>query len=139
MFNDIYFCSQGISHLSFSTITRESYRTYKSNPKLCIHCSLLEPCTLSEKHQKVVTRYVWADLMDKLEHQRHTTLNKEMYRKRKQTIERIFADAKEKHGMRWTNYIFSSYLDKNKDFCEPCLYNKKKRSKDYLTREVRHW
>lgn len=42
--------------------------------------------------------------MDELEHQRHTALNREIYKKRKQTIERIFADAKEKHGMRWTKY-----------------------------------
>ncbi|HGC5983060.1 TPA: transposase, partial [Enterococcus faecium] len=41
---------------------------------------------------------------DELEHQRHTALNREIYKKRKQTIERIFADAKEKHGMRWTKY-----------------------------------
>lgn len=42
--------------------------------------------------------------MDELEHQRHTALNREIYKKRKQTIERIFADAKEKHGMLWTKY-----------------------------------
>ncbi|CAK6472115.1 transposase [Peribacillus simplex] len=27
---------------------------------------------------------------------------KSIYAKRKETVERIFADAKEKHGMRWT-------------------------------------
>jgi hypothetical protein len=27
---------------------------------------------------------------------------KQIYTKRKETIERVFADAKEKHGMRWT-------------------------------------
>jgi hypothetical protein len=27
---------------------------------------------------------------------------KQIYAKRKETIERVFADAKEKHGMRWT-------------------------------------
>ncbi len=29
-------------------------------------------------------------------------MNKDIYAKRKETIERVFADAKEKHGMRWT-------------------------------------
>ena len=42
--------------------------------------------------------------MDEVEHLRLTDLNKSIYKKRKQTIERIFADAKEKHGMRWTKY-----------------------------------
>ena len=32
--------------------------------------------------------------MDELEHQCHTALNKEIYKKRKKTIERIFADSK---------------------------------------------
>ncbi|BDP59370.1 hypothetical protein EfmJHP38_03080 [Enterococcus faecium] len=36
--------------------------------------------------------------MDEVEHLRLTDLNKSIYKKRKQTIERIFADAKEKHG-----------------------------------------
>ena len=33
---------------------------------------------------------------------RHNYEMKEIYGKRKETIERVFADAKEKHGMRWT-------------------------------------
>ena len=36
------------------------------------------------------------------EHLRHTELNKQIYKQRKETIERVFADMKEKHGMRWT-------------------------------------
>lgn len=84
----------------FSTITRDSYRIYKSNPKFCKTCPLLETCTSSANYQKIVTQHIWADLMNELERQRHTALNKKIYKKRKQTIERIFADAKEKHGMR---------------------------------------
>ena len=36
------------------------------------------------------------------DHLRHTDENKAIYARRKETIERVFADAKEKHGMRWT-------------------------------------
>ncbi|KRG12371.1 hypothetical protein ACA30_20085 [Virgibacillus soli] len=39
--------------------------------------------------------YVTVDL-------RHNHEIKDIYGKRKETIERVFADAKEKHGMRWT-------------------------------------
>ena len=35
---------------------------------------------------------------------RHTPKYKAMYDKRKETIERVFADAKEKYAMRYTNY-----------------------------------
>ncbi|OTP22203.1 IS4 family transposase, partial [Enterococcus mundtii] len=82
--------------LLFSTITRDGYRTYKSNPKYCRSCSLRENCTSSANYQKIVTRQVWADLMDEFEHQRHTVLNRKIYKKRKQTIERIFSDEKRK-------------------------------------------
>ncbi|SHF41958.1 Transposase DDE domain-containing protein, partial [Desulforamulus putei DSM 12395] len=34
---------------------------------------------------------------------RHTPWGKELYKMRGETIERVFADAKEKHGMRYTN------------------------------------
>ncbi|SHD75518.1 protein of unknown function [[Clostridium] ultunense Esp] len=40
--------------------------------------------------------------MEEVEHLRHTSINKEIYDMRKETIERVFADMKEKHGMRWT-------------------------------------
>ncbi len=40
--------------------------------------------------------------MEETEHLRHTDENKVIYAKRKETIVRVFADAKEKHGMRWT-------------------------------------
>ena len=35
---------------------------------------------------------------------RYTPQYKDLYAKRKETIERVFADAKEKHGMRYTLY-----------------------------------
>jgi hypothetical protein len=40
--------------------------------------------------------------MEEVNHLRHTEENKRLYALRKETIERVFADAKEKHGMRWT-------------------------------------
>lgn len=42
--------------------------------------------------------------MDEVEHLRLIDVNKAIYKKRKETIERIFVDAKEKYGMCWTKY-----------------------------------
>ena len=42
--------------------------------------------------------------MEEVEEIRHQTGMKEVYQKRKETIERVFADGKEKHGMRYTQY-----------------------------------
>ena len=53
---------------------------------------------------KVVTRHLWADYIDKCENIRHTPKYQELYKMRKEKIERVFADAKEKHAMRYTPY-----------------------------------
>ena len=58
----------------------------------------------NEDSVKVITRHVWEDYMEQVEEIRHTIGMKERYKKRKETIERVFADAKEKHGMRYTQY-----------------------------------
>ncbi|MGY3313325.1 hypothetical protein ACV242_001821 [Peribacillus simplex] len=50
----------------------------------------------------MVTRHIWQENMEEADHLRHHQDVKPIYAKRKETIERVFADAKEKHGMRWT-------------------------------------
>lgn len=100
---DRYLCP-GDQELTFSTVNRKGYREYKSDPKKCQLCPLLDECTKSEKHQKVINRHVWAEYVEEAEHLRHTELNRNLYPRRKETVERVFADAKEKHGMRWTKY-----------------------------------
>lgn len=44
--------------LSFSTITRDGYREYKSNPKKRKVCPLLKSYSRSVNFQKVVTRHI---------------------------------------------------------------------------------
>ncbi|MBO0472090.1 IS1182 family transposase [Enterococcus sp. DIV0242_7C1] len=100
---DCYLCPEN-QPLHFSTLTREGYREYKSKSYICQNCPQLKQCTRSQNHQKVVTRHIWQAGLENAEHLRHTSFNRETYRKRKETIERVFADAKEKHGMRWTKY-----------------------------------
>ena len=52
----------------------------------------------------MVTRHVWADYIEQAEDIRHSAEGKRSYKLRSQTIERVFADAKEKYGMRYTPY-----------------------------------
>ncbi|KAA0566486.1 IS1182 family transposase [Bacillus sp. CH30_1T] len=98
---DSYLCPEG-QILPYRTTTRDGYKQYASNPLECKDCPLLERCTQSKNHTKMIHRHVWQDYIDEVDHLRHTELNKTLYAKRKETIERVFADAKEKHGMRWT-------------------------------------
>lgn len=98
---DCYICPEG-QILEYSTTTKEGYRQYFSNPAKCKDCPLLSQCTQSQNHQKLIQRHVWEEYLEEAEHIRHTGENKMIYARRKETIERVFADAKEKHGMRWT-------------------------------------
>lgn len=49
-------------------------------------------------------RHIWQEALDLANQLRKTQLAKEIYAMRKQTIERVFADAKEKHAMRYTHH-----------------------------------
>ena len=88
--------------LAYSTTNRDGYKEYKSNPEKCKDCPHLWQCTQSKAQQKVVTRHVWEDYMELAEDYRHTPAYRDIYKMRSQTIERVFADAKEKHAMRYT-------------------------------------
>ena len=100
---DCYLCPA--DHvLSYSTANRDGYREYKSKAYICEKCPMREQCTMSSNFTKVVTRHVWADYLERAEDVRHSPQGKEVYALRKETIERVFGDAKEKHGMRYTQY-----------------------------------
>ena len=90
--------------LSYSTTNRDGYREYKSKSYLCKDCSQRSKCTMSKDCTKLVTRHVWADYIERAEDVRHSDLGKRTYSMRSRTIERVFADAKEKYAMRYTPY-----------------------------------
>ena len=98
---DCYICPTG-EILKYTTTTKEGYRQYKSDPRICAGCPFLSQCTQSQTHQKLIQRHVWEEHVEEADHLRHHQDVKPIYEKRKETIERVFADAKEKHGMRWT-------------------------------------
>jgi transposase/transcription elongation factor Elf1 len=88
--------------LPYSTTNREGYKEFKSDPAVCVNCPSRQKCTMSSNYQKVVVKHIWAEYVEKAEDFRHTPDGRATYRMRGQTIERVFADAKEKHGMRYT-------------------------------------
>ena len=90
--------------LRYSTTNRDGYREYKSNPNICKNCPTRELCTKSKDCVKVVTRHIWKDYEELSEDIRYTPKYRELYKMRKEKIERVFADAKEKHAMRYTPY-----------------------------------
>lgn len=97
---DGYSCPQG-QLLAYSTTNREGYREYKSDPAICRTCPLLVSCTSSANATKVVTRHVWQDAKEQVRANRLTPWGKRVYERRKETVERSFADAKQLHGHRY--------------------------------------
>ncbi|MEC2133443.1 IS1182 family transposase [Brevibacillus centrosporus] len=95
-----YLCPQN-HELPYSTTDRKGYRHYKSNPEVCKTCPFLSKCTRSKNHRKVVTRHVWEDSKDWVRTNRLSKSGKKLYKRRKETIERSFADAKQLHGFRY--------------------------------------
>lgn len=100
---DIYRCPGG-QELPYSTTGRNGYRQYKSDRKQCKHCPLLDQCTRSRNHQKVVVRHVWEADREAVNHNRMTPWGKAAYRRRCETVERSFADAKQLHGHRYARF-----------------------------------
>ena len=98
---DFYRCQAG-NLLEYSTTNRNGYREYRSDRKMCAVCPNYEECISKSQHNKMLTRHIWQGYLDKVEEIRHSAEWKEYYPKRKETIERVFGDAKEKHGMRYT-------------------------------------
>jgi IS5 family transposase len=101
--NDEYICPAG-ERLIYKTTSREGYRHYESNPEVCRHCEHLNKCTKNSKHKKTVTRHVWEDFKERSTEKRLSLAGKQIYKRRKETVERSFADAKELHGYRYAKY-----------------------------------
>ena len=92
---------------------------------ICKNCAYLEKCTHSKNNVKVVTRHIWEDYIEQCEDIRHTKGSKELYEKRKETIERIFGTAKEHHGLRYTQNIGKEKMSMKVGLTFACLNLKK--------------
>lgn len=97
---DIYVCPQGQA-LHYRTTNRQGYRLYHSDPAQCAGCEQRSKCTQSANKTKVVTRHVWEKAKETVDARRLSQWGKKIYARRKETVERSFADAKQLHGHRY--------------------------------------
>lgn len=98
---DCYICPNN-EILIYSTTDKKGYKQYKSNPEVCKNCPLKNQCTRSKNCQKVITRHIWEEYKEQANENRYTQNWKDNYPLRKETIERVFGDCKEQHGLRFT-------------------------------------
>lgn len=121
---DCYICPNN-KVLKYSTTNRDGYREYKSDGRICESCPYLKQCTLSKNHEKLITRHIWEDYIEACEDIRHTVGMKELYGKRKETIERNFGTAKEHMGMRYTQMTGKEKMSMKIGLTFACLNMKK--------------
>ncbi|KOC45998.1 hypothetical protein ADU86_08490 [Clostridium botulinum] len=88
--------------LKYKTTTREGYKEYVSNAEQCASCKYKNTCLTSDKASiRTIRCHVWEDYKDQIFAFAKTEKGKSIYKKRKEKIERSFADSKELHGLRY--------------------------------------
>ena len=97
---DVYICPGG-QKLHYRTTNRAGSREYVSNPDICRGCEMLTECTESKMNMRVITRHVWQKHKEQIRKNVLTPLGKYLRQKRRETVERCFADAKQLHGLRY--------------------------------------
>lgn len=101
--DDVYRCPANHT-LIYKTTDRNGYRHYHSDPAVCVNCEHRAHCTRNQKAIKTITRHVWEDSKERLNANRLTAAGKGIYKRRKETVERSFADAKQLHGYRYARF-----------------------------------
>jgi transposase len=122
---DIYVCPEGYS-LNYKTTTREGYKEYCSQKEVCDKCPKREKCIFDKQNIRTIRRHVWQEYLTEIDRfKEKTELGKRIYKRRKETIERAFADLKELHGFRYARF---RGLEKMKEQCllTASAYNIKK-------------
>ena len=79
--------------LSYATTNRDGYREFKSKGDIGKNCPSRHLCTENAKSEKTVAKHIWSDYLETAEDIRHTPEYQKLYVRRKETIERVFADA----------------------------------------------
>ncbi|MGV8083376.1 MAG: IS1182 family transposase [Coriobacteriia bacterium] len=97
---DMYVCPQGCV-LAYVTTDRQGYRHYRAEKASCAGCPARSECLSPKQDAKTIHRHIWEEHKDACYAFTHTVEGKAIYARRKETIERSFADAKELHGLRY--------------------------------------
>jgi hypothetical protein len=101
--SDVYVCPS-LQELKYKTTTREGYSEYVSDPNICSGCDLKDVCVSPSTGIKTIRRHVWENFKEDNISFLKTEKGRSIYKKRKETVERSFADSKELHGLRYCRF-----------------------------------
>lgn len=83
------------------TADRNGYREYKCRNARCANCPSREEYLSEKQKTKSLRHHIWEDYKDEAHAFTHTEHGADIYKRRKETIERSFAESKELHGQRY--------------------------------------
>ena len=111
------YCSGALNNfaLIYKTTTREGYKEYRCFEEICTNCPLRDKCISEKSKYKIVRRHVWEDHKDDNKNFLKSEKGKGIYKRRKETVERSFADSKNLHGLRYAR------MRGNENVREQCL------------------
>ena len=97
---DVYICPEH-KYLEYVTTNRNGYKEYKCKGDICANCPRREECLSAKQQRKSLFRHVWEEFKEIAHTFTLTEKGKKIYKRRKETVERSFADSKELHGLRY--------------------------------------
>jgi transposase len=97
---DVFVCELGCV-FELKNVDKLGYMTYHSTPN-CKGCPA--PCFSNSEKKRTFRRHIHQYLREINTTRRLSEEGKAFYARRKETVERSFADAKQNHGLRWTLY-----------------------------------
>lgn len=100
---DVYACPNHC-FLKYRTTTRQGYKEYICNKNICGNCKYKVSCLTGTTEFRTIRRHVWEEFKENNIIFLKTDKGKYIYKRRKETIERSFADSKELHGLRYSRF-----------------------------------
>ncbi len=98
---DVYVCPIGLI-LPLRNIDKLGYKHY-FDKKQCEGCPLLISCA-GKSNRKEIRRHVKQEVYERARERRLSDHGKQLYARRKTTVERSFADSKQNHGYRYATH-----------------------------------
>lgn len=100
--SDVFICPNGKVLTPRGADRKTGYIIFRSSKSDCDECPLKDQCLSKSAKTKTMVKHIWQNKLDEVNNIRLTEYHQRYYRLRSTTIERVFADAKEKYGMRFT-------------------------------------
>ena len=97
---DAYVCPKTGVILPYKNIDKTGYKKYYDR-KACENCPFQKACCKNTKY-RTIRRLINEDVNERARERRLSKEGKELFKKRKTTVERSFGDSKQNHGYRFT-------------------------------------